>query len=141
MALQVVHSSTDGFPAGVAVRPKVQFDVSGKYEEEGDDCRKGVSHKRKNGIGSSSPGPVRRAEPVGCVPERLHLFPREEGCRGRHGEPRVVVVVVVGVEADAWGSIRWFLGVGRRDPGWRQGTTKCALTEDTEIRSSVQPAL
>ncbi len=40
----------------------------------------------KNGIGSSSPGPVRRAEPVGCVPERLHLFPREEGCRGRHGE-------------------------------------------------------
>ncbi len=32
--------------------------------------------------GSSFPGPVRRAEPVGCVPERLHLFPREEGCRG-----------------------------------------------------------
>ncbi len=36
---------------------------------------------------------------MGCVPERLHLFPREEGCRGRHGEaaivtPRVVVVIV-----------------------------------------------
>ncbi len=38
LALQVVHSSTDGFSAGVAVRPMVQFDVSGKYEEEGDDC-------------------------------------------------------------------------------------------------------
>ncbi len=86
MALQVVHSSTDGFSAGVAARSRVQFDVSGKYEEEGDDCRKGVPPKRKNGIGSSSPGPVRRAEPVGCVPERLHLYPREEGCRGRHGE-------------------------------------------------------
>ncbi len=43
----------------------------------------------KNGNGSS-PGPVRRAEPVGCVPERLHLFPREEGCRGRHGEAAIV---------------------------------------------------
>ncbi len=79
MALQVVHSSTDGFSAGVAVRPWVQFDVSDKYEEEGDVCRK-----------SSSPGPVRRAEPVGCVLERLHLFPREEGCRGLHGEAAIV---------------------------------------------------
>ncbi len=40
------------------------------------------------------------AEPVGWVPERLHLFPREEGCRGRHGEaaivtPSAAVVVVV----------------------------------------------
>ncbi len=91
MALQVVHSSTDGFSTGVAVRPRVQFDVSGKYEEEGDDCRKGVPLKRKNGIGSSSPGPVRKAEPVGCVSERLHLFPREEGCRGRHREAAIVV--------------------------------------------------
>ncbi len=74
LALQVVRSSTDGFSAGVVVRSRVQFDVSGKYEEEGDDCRKGVPPKRKNGIGRSSPGPVRRAEPVGCVPERLHLF-------------------------------------------------------------------
>ncbi len=37
---------------------------------------------------------------MGCVPERLHLFPREEGCRGRHGEaailtPAVVIAVVV----------------------------------------------
>ncbi len=48
------------------------------------------SPKRKNGNGSSSPGPVRRAEPVGCVLERLHLFPREEGCRGRHGEAAIV---------------------------------------------------
>ncbi len=90
MALQVVHSSTDGFSAGVAVRSRVQFDVSGKYEEEGDDCRKGAPPKRKNGIGSSFPGPVRRAEPVGCVPERLHLFPRGEGCRGRHVEATIV---------------------------------------------------
>ncbi len=50
----------------------------------------------KNGIGSSSPGPVRRAEPVGCVPERLHLFPRDEGCRGRHGEAAIVTPTVVG---------------------------------------------
>ncbi len=42
--------------------------------------------KQTNAIGSSSPGPVRRAEPMGCVPERLHLVPREEGCRRRHGE-------------------------------------------------------
>ncbi len=90
MALQVVHFSTDGFSAGVAVRSRVQFNVSGISAEEGDDCRKGVPPKRKNGIGSTSPGPVRRAEPVGCVPERLHLFPREEGCRGRHGEAAIL---------------------------------------------------
>ncbi len=42
MALQVVHSSTDGFSAGVAVRSRVQFDVSGKFEGEGDDCRTAV---------------------------------------------------------------------------------------------------
>ncbi len=78
LALQVVHSSTDGFSAGVAVRPRVQFDVFGEYEEEGDDVRKGVPPKRKNGNGSSSPRLVRRAEPVGCMPERLHLFPRAE---------------------------------------------------------------
>ncbi len=29
LASQVVHSPTDGFSAGVAVRPWVQFDVSG----------------------------------------------------------------------------------------------------------------
>ncbi len=79
VALQVVHSSTDGFSAGVAVRPRVQFDVSGECEEEGDDCWKGVPLKRKNGNGSSSPGAVRRADPVGCVPKQLHLFPGEEG--------------------------------------------------------------
>ncbi len=45
LALQVVHSSTDGFSADVAVWPRVQFDVSGKYEEKGDDCRKGVPPK------------------------------------------------------------------------------------------------
>ncbi len=90
LALQVVHSSTDGLSAGVAVRPRVQFDESGKYEQEGDDCRKGVPFKRKNGIGSSSPRPIRRAEPVVCVPERLHLFHREEGCLGRHGEAAIV---------------------------------------------------
>ncbi len=44
---------------------------------------------------------------MGCVPERFHLFPREEGCRGRHGKaaivaPTVVVgFVVVVVEASA----------------------------------------
>ncbi len=27
---------------------------------------------------------------MGCVPERLHLFPREGGCRGRHGEAAIV---------------------------------------------------
>ncbi len=27
---------------------------------------------------------------MGCVPERLHLFPREEGCRGRHGEAAIL---------------------------------------------------
>ncbi len=32
---------------------------------------------------------------MGCVPERLHLIPREEGCRGRHGEPAVVTLAVV----------------------------------------------
>ncbi len=53
------------------------------------DCSKGVSPKRKNGDGSSFFGPVRRARPVGCVPEQLHLFPRE-GCRGRHGEAATV---------------------------------------------------
>ncbi len=42
---------------------------------------------------------------MGCVPERLHLFPREEGCQSRHGEAEivaqspVVVVVVVVVQA------------------------------------------
>ncbi len=75
MALQGVHSSTDGFSASVAVRPWVR--PSGEYEEA-DDYRNGVSPKQKNGNGSSSPGPVKRAEPVGCVPERLHLFPQEE---------------------------------------------------------------
>ncbi len=53
-------------------------------------------------IGSSSPGPVRRAEPVGCVPERLHLFPREEGCRGRHGEAAILTPDAVVVVAEAW---------------------------------------
>ncbi len=43
-------------------------------------------------MGSSSPGPVRRAEPVGCVPERLHLFIREESCRDRHGEAAIGAV-------------------------------------------------
>ncbi len=28
-----------------------------------------------------------------CVPERLHLFPREEGCRGRHGEAAIVILL------------------------------------------------
>ncbi len=90
-----VYSSTDGFSAGVAVRSRVQFDVSGKYEDEGDDCRKGFPPKRKNCSGSSSPGPVRRAEPVVCVPERLHLFPWEEGCRGRHAEAAIVTPLAV----------------------------------------------
>ncbi len=27
---------------------------------------------------------------MGCVPERLHLVPREEGCQGRHGEAAIV---------------------------------------------------
>ncbi len=30
LALQVVHSWTDGFSAGVTTRPWVQFDVSGE---------------------------------------------------------------------------------------------------------------
>ncbi len=47
--------------------------------------------KRKNGNRSSSLGPVRRAEPVGCVPEQLHLFPME-GCRGRHGEAAIMTL-------------------------------------------------
>ncbi len=42
------------------------------------------------------------AEPVGCVPERLHLFPREEGCRGRHGEAAIVTRgTVAAAAADA----------------------------------------
>ncbi len=65
-----------------------------------DDCRKGVPPKRKHGNGSSCPGPGGRTESVGCVPERLHLFPREEGCRGRHGEAAIVTPTVV-VEASA----------------------------------------
>ncbi len=56
LALQVVHSSTYGFSAGIAVRPRVQFDVSGKYEEKGDDCRKGVPSKRKKGEKILLPG-------------------------------------------------------------------------------------
>ncbi len=38
-----------------------------------------------------------------CVPERLHLCPRKEGCRRRHGGAAVVTlsVVVVVVEASA----------------------------------------
>ncbi len=27
---------------------------------------------------------------MGCEPERLHLLPLEEGCRGRHGEAAIV---------------------------------------------------
>ncbi len=61
MALQVVHSSTDGFSAGVAVRSRVQFDVSGDYEEEGDDCRKGVPLSEKTAVEVLLPG--RSGEP------------------------------------------------------------------------------
>ncbi len=49
-------SPTDGFAAGVAVRPRVQFDVSCEYEEEGDDGRKGVPPKRKNAMEVLLPG-------------------------------------------------------------------------------------
>ncbi len=37
--------------------------------------------------------------PVGCVPERLHLFPREEGCQGRQGEDAFVTPMAVVVAA------------------------------------------
>ncbi len=53
---------------------------------------------RKKGNGGSSSEPVRRPEPVGCVLERLHLFTREEGCRGRRGEAAIVTPVVVVVD-------------------------------------------
>ncbi len=56
LALQVVHSSTDGFSAGVAVRTRVQYDVSGKYVEEGDDCRKGVPLREKTALEVLLPG-------------------------------------------------------------------------------------
>ncbi len=36
---------------------------------------------------------------MGCVPERLHLFPREEGCRGRQGEDAFVTPMAVVVAA------------------------------------------
>ncbi len=47
---------------------------------------------------------------MGCVPERLYLFPRDEGCRGLYGEAAIVArtvvvgffVVVVVVEAKAY---------------------------------------
>ncbi len=32
---------------------------------------------------------------MGCVPERLHLFPREEGRRGRHGEAALVTPLLL----------------------------------------------
>ncbi len=35
----------------------------------------------KNSSESSFLWPVRKAEPVGCVSLRFHLFPREEGCQ------------------------------------------------------------
>ncbi len=35
-------------------------------------------------MGFLIPGPA-----VGCIPERLHLFLREEGCRSRYGETAV----------------------------------------------------
>ncbi len=146
LALQVVHSSPDGVSAVVAVRPGVRFDVSGKYEEEGDDCRKGVPLKRKYGIGSFSPGPVRSAESVGCVPERLHLFPREEGCRGRHGEAVIVTLLLLlllrraprALEGDP-SERQHLLGVGREDSEWGRMTTKGVLLEDIEVWASVQP--
>ncbi len=56
LALQAVHSSTDGFSASVAVQPRVQFHVSGKYDEEGDDCRKGIPSKRKTALEIFLPG-------------------------------------------------------------------------------------
>ncbi len=56
LALQAVHSSTDGLAAGVAVRPRVQFDVFGEYEEEGDDCRKGVPLSEKTAMEVLLPG-------------------------------------------------------------------------------------
>ncbi len=49
--------------------------------------------------GKASPLSVKTAMEVllpgrsgGCVPERLHLFSREEGCRGRHGEAAIVTL-------------------------------------------------
>ncbi len=48
---------------------------------------------------------------MGCVPERLHLFPREEGCRGRHGEadPELLLLLLLllllrRAPAPSWGS-------------------------------------
>ncbi len=38
---------------------------------------------------------------MGCVPERLHLFLREESCRDRHGEAAIVAVLEGGVEVYA----------------------------------------
>ncbi len=37
---------------------------------------------------------------MGCVPERLHLFPRDESRRDRHGEA-AIVAVLGGVEVYA----------------------------------------
>ncbi len=42
------------------------------------------------GEATASPCRVDKAWTVGCVPEQLHLFPREEGCRGRHEEAAIV---------------------------------------------------
>ncbi len=38
---------------------------------------------------------------MGCVPERLHLFPQEESCRDRHGEAAIVAVLEGGAEVYA----------------------------------------
>ncbi len=56
LALQVAHSSTDGFSAGEAVWPWVQFDVPDQQEDEGDNCRKGVSLSEKTAMEVLLPG-------------------------------------------------------------------------------------
>ncbi len=97
MASREARSSTAGFSTSVAVRSWVDFDITNELEEQGDHSRKCVSPKRKIGNGGSPSAPFWRAESVGCVPERLHLFPLES-CRGQHVEaaiktPTVFVVV------------------------------------------------
>ncbi len=56
LALQVVNSLTDGFSAGVAVLPRVQFDVSGKYARRETTARKASPLSEKTALEVLLPG-------------------------------------------------------------------------------------
>ncbi len=99
LALQGVHSSTNGFSVSVAVCLWVQFNVSGEQNEGGDDCRKGVPPKRKKRqwkllprAGQEGPACGVRAWAITFVPlgGELSELPR----RGCKRDPMLLLLVV-----------------------------------------------